>query len=125
MGAKANPVGWFEIPVEDMARAKAFYEYVLALELEEHQMGPALMAWFPMAEDVVGAAGSLIKGEGYEPSLEGVLVYFTAPDIDAALSRARDKGGRVITERTSIGQYGFIALIQDTEGNRIGLHSRA
>ncbi len=125
MGAQANPVGWFEIPVTDMARAKAFYEHVFAFELEEHEMGPALTAWFPMADDVVGSAGSLIKAEGYVPSLEGVLIYFTAPDIEAALTRVREKGGRVIVERTSIGEFGFVALIEDSEGNRIGLHSRA
>ena len=124
MSTQRNPVGWFEIPVTDMARAKAFYEHVFALELEEHQMGPALMAWFPMKEGVVGAAGSLVKGEGYEPSLEGALVYFTAPDIDATLSRATEKGGHVIAEKFSIGEHGFVALIQDSEGNRIGLHSR-
>jgi predicted enzyme related to lactoylglutathione lyase len=125
MSVQKNPVGWFEIPVKDMARAKSFYQHVFALELEEHQIGSELMAWFPMAEGVTGSAGSLVKGEGYEPSLKGVLIYFTAPDIDATLSRAKEKGGRVITEKTSIGEHGFYALIQDTEGNRIGLHSRA
>jgi hypothetical protein len=125
MNAQKNPVGWFEIPVKDMARAKAFYEHVFALKLEEHQMGPQSMAWFPMQEGVTGSAGSLVKGEGYQPSLEGVLVYFTTPDIDATLSRAKEKGGQVITEKTSIGEHGFYALVQDTEGNLIGLHSRA
>jgi predicted enzyme related to lactoylglutathione lyase len=124
LSTQSNPVGWFEIPVRDMARAKAFYEHVFALELEEHQMGSSFMAWFPMKEGVVGAAGSLVKGEGYKPSLEGVLVYFTAPDIEATLSRAREKGGHLIAEKYSIGEYGFVALIQDSEGNRIGLHSR-
>ena len=125
MSTQSNPVGWIEIPVKDMARAKAFYEHVFALELEEHQVGPLLMAWFPMKEGVVGAAGSLVKGQGYEPSLEGVLIYFTAPDIEATLSRVRHKGGRVIAEKSSVGEFGFVALIQDSEGNRIGLHSRA
>jgi predicted enzyme related to lactoylglutathione lyase len=125
MSAQKNPVGWFEIPVKDMARAKSFYEYVFDLDLEEHQMGPNLMAWFPMGEGVTGAAGSLVKGEGYEPSINGVLVYFTAPDIDATLSRAKEKAANVLAEKFSIGEYGFVALIQDSEGNRIGLHSRA
>lgn len=124
MTTSMNPVGWFEIPVTDMARAKRFYEQVLALALEEHQMGQNLMAWFPMQEDALGAAGSLVRGDGYVPSSEGVLVYFTAPDLDAAVARAREQGGRVIAEKFSIGEYGFVALIQDTEGNRIGLHSR-
>jgi predicted enzyme related to lactoylglutathione lyase len=125
MGAQANPVGWFEIPVTDMARAKDFYGHVFGFELEEHEMGPDLMAWFPMAEGVVGAAGTLILGEGYVPSDKGVLVYFTTPDIDAALARANEKGGKVLTEKMSIGEYGFIGMILDSEGNRIGLHTRA
>ncbi len=124
MSIQTNPVGWFEIPVTDMARAKTFYEHVFDLELEEHQTGPLLMAWFPMEENFIGAGGSLVKGEGYEPSPDGVLVYFTAPDIDATLSSVREKGGTVIAEKTGIGEYGFIAMIEDSEGNRIGLHSR-
>ncbi len=125
MSTQWNPVGWFEIPVTEMARAKAFYEHVFNLTLEEHLMGPLLMAWFPMKEGVAGAAGSLVKGKGYEPSLEGVLVFFTTLDIESVLSRAREKDGYVLAEKTSIGEHGFIALIQDSEGNRIGLHSRA
>jgi predicted enzyme related to lactoylglutathione lyase len=124
MSEKINPVGWFEIPVTDMARAKAFYECVFELTLEEHQIGPELMAWFPMEEGVVGSTGSLVKAEGYKPSLDGVLIYFTAPDINATLARTKEKGGTVLLEKTDIGEYGFIAMIQDTEGNRIGLHSR-
>ncbi len=124
MGKERNPVGWFEIPVTDIGRAKDFYEYVLGLELEEHQMGPLDVAQFPIQNMGIGAAGSLVRGGGYKPSLQGVLVYFSAPDIEATLSRAQDKGGQVIAGKNSIGEYGFIALIQDTEGNRIGLHSR-
>jgi len=124
MGADKNPVGWFEIPVADMARAKAFYEHLLGLELEERAMGPSRMAWFPMARDVVGAAGALVLGEGMNPSMEGALVYFTAPDLDGALARAKEKGGEVLAGRTDIGAFGFYGLIKDSEGNRIGLHSR-
>lgn len=125
MTVERNPVGWFEIPVKEMARAKAFYEHVFAFELEEHQIGAELMAWFPMAEGVPGTSGSLLKAEGHEPSLQGVLIYFTTPDIEATLDRAIEKGGRVLVERTSIGEFGFVGLIEDSEGNRVGLHSRA
>jgi len=124
MATKWNPVGWFEIPVSDMDRARTFYEHVFDVKLEEHRMGEGLMAWFPMKQGETGAAGSLVKGKGYQPSPEGVLVYFTAPDIEDALSRARERGGKVVAEKTSIGEYGFFALVQDSEGNRIGLHSR-
>jgi len=107
-----------------MDRAKAFYEYIFSLKLELHEMGPSLMAWFPMDENALGTTGTLVKGRGYEPSKEGVLIYFTAPDIDVALIKVKEKGGSVVAEKFSIGEYGFVALIIDSEGNRIGLHSR-
>jgi predicted enzyme related to lactoylglutathione lyase len=124
MTEKYNSVGWFEIPVIEFSRAKEFYEHVFELELAENQMGPLQMAWFPWSEEAKGAAGSLVKGQGYEPSSEGVLVYFTVPDIEGALARAEHKGGKTITPRTDIREYGFIGHMLDCEGNRIGLHSR-
>lgn len=123
MSVEHNPVGWFEIPVTDMDRAIAFYEQVLGLDLETHRNGELEMAWFPMRDNAVGAAGSLVKGEHYRPSHEGVLVYFSTPDITAALDRVQIHGGQVIAEKTPIGEYGFIGVAQDTEGNRFGLHS--
>lgn len=125
MSKQYNPVGWFEIPVTDMTRAKTFYEYVLGTPFEDHEMDSLQMAWFPMIneEGAYGAAGSLVKSESREPSAQGTLVYFTAPDLDAALSRAAEKGGRIVAPKTDIGEYGFIGLILDSEGNRVGLHS--
>jgi predicted enzyme related to lactoylglutathione lyase len=82
------------------------------------------MAWFPMQQDATGATGSLVQGESYEPSQTGVLIYFSTPDIDAALGRATDVGGEMLVPKTSIGEYGFVAYLKDSEGNRIGLHSR-
>jgi len=119
-----NPVGWFEIPVTDMKRAKAFYEHVFQVQLQEFEMGGTRMALFPMIDNAKGSAGSLSMGEGYTPTQEGTLVYFTAPDIEATLARAKEKGGDVLLEKTSIGQEGFIAYMRDTEGNRVALHSR-
>jgi predicted enzyme related to lactoylglutathione lyase len=124
MAAEHNPVGWFEIPVKDMERATAFYEHLLRLKLERYQMGPTEMAWFPMKQGETGAAGTLVKGESYSPSPAGVLVYFTSPDLEGALARANEKGGKVIAPKTDIGEFGFYGLIEDTEGNHIGLHSR-
>lgn len=93
------------------------------MELEDHQMGPLEMAWFPMNMEAVGAAGSLVKGEGRVPSVEGTLVYFSAPDLVDTLERVKEKGRTALMEKTSIGEHGFIALVQDIEGNRIGLRS--
>jgi predicted enzyme related to lactoylglutathione lyase len=119
-----NPVGWFEIPVVDLERAKNFYDAVFGFDLELHDMGPMRMAWFPMIENVPGAPGALIKMEGYTPSEDGIRVYFTAPDLEDTLERAAANGGEILMPRTSIGEYGFIARFRDTEGNHIAIHSR-
>lgn len=123
MAIEHNPVSWFEIPVSDMARAKTFYETVIQLPLEEHEMNDLQMAWFPMSETGSGAAGSLVKGKMHLPSLAGSLIYFSTPDIESALERVKKMGGNIISTKTGIGEYGFIAFFEDTEGNRIGLHT--
>ena len=121
---ECNPVGWFELPVTDMDRAKAFYEAVFKFPIKLEEMEDGMhMGWFPMSETGYGASGALVKGKGYVPSLGGPLIYFSETDIDAVLERVRKSGGNVITNKTDIGKYGFYAWIEDTEGNRIGLHA--
>jgi uncharacterized protein len=118
-----NPVNWFEIPAKDLNRAKAFYEHVLGVELSVNDMGPLKMAWFPMGRDQPGAAGTLVQAEGYVPSRTGTVVYFSVPDIEAALKRAAEKGGSVLMAKNSIGEYGFIGQFEDREGNRVAVHA--
>ncbi len=120
-----NPVTWFEIPVSDMQRATKFYEAALSVKLAPNQMGPLQMAWFPMEKGAAGAAGSLVKGDGYVPSHQGSMVYFTVDAIDATLARIAKAGGKKLFPKTSIGQYGFIAHFEDSEGNRVSLHEVA
>ena len=122
MPSHANPVNWFEIPVADMARAKKFYETVLNVDIEETEMGPNQMGWFPMEMGQPGAAGTLIKGDGYQPSHDGSLVYIHVDAIDPTLDAINGNGGKTLMPRTSIGQHGFIAHFEDTEGNRVALH---
>ncbi len=125
---KSNSVGWFEIPVEDMDRATTFYEAVFACTLEHHDMGPLQMAWFPSVENGKGSAGALVKhSDWYRPSdFNGVMIYFTAHSGDVAteLGRVEQAGGKILQQKKSIGEYGFVAFFLDSEGNRIGLHSR-
>jgi predicted enzyme related to lactoylglutathione lyase len=125
MAPHYNPVGWFEIPVHDMARAKTFYEHVFGIQLSEQRSEALHMALFPMFEGAMGTTGSLVQGGYYTPGAQGVVIYFSAPDLDGCLARAGQGGGRVIRERTPIGHHGFIGVVEDTEGNRIGLHTRA
>lgn len=124
MPVRGNPVNWFEIPVREMARAATFYEQVFGVTLVLNELGEMQMAWFPMAPGVSGAGGTLIQGEGYEPSPFGTLIYFEVVDVDSTLARVDAMGGRVILAKTSIGEHGFIAHFEDSEGNRIALHSR-
>ena len=122
MPTHANPVNWFEIPVTDLARAKKFYEAVFSVEIAENEMGPNKMGWFPMEVGAAGAAGTLIQGEGYTPSHDGSLVYLHVDAIDPTLATIEKAGGNTLMRRTDIGQHGFIAHIEDTEGNRVALH---
>ena len=124
MAEQSNPVGWFEIPVSDLNRAKAFYEHVLGVSLAITNMEGSEMAWFPMHPGGAGAGGTLIKGEGYEPSQAGTLVYLSTDDIEAALKRVNDRGGKTLLPKISIGEHGFVAHFEDSEGNRVALHSR-
>jgi predicted enzyme related to lactoylglutathione lyase len=120
-----NPVGWFEIYVQDMARARKFYETLLALELE-HLEGPGIDMWtFPMDHEGKGASGALVHMEGFPSGGNSTLVYFSCADCATEASRTADAGGKVFKEKFSIGEHGFISLVFDTEGNMIGLHSRA
>lgn len=119
-----NPVGWFEIPVTDMDRAQKFYEAALAVSLSRHLLGPLEMAWFPTEASAAGAAGALVKGEHRTPSRQGTLVYFSVGDISTTLQRIGQAGGKTVVPRMSIGEYGFMATFEDSEGNLVALHSR-
>jgi uncharacterized protein len=119
-----NPVGYFEIPVEDLDRATRFYENVFGYEFERATVDGNEMAWFPTYEDAPGISGALAKGEIYIPTTKGSLVYFSTDNIDDALSRANSSGGRTLYPKTSIGALGWVAEFEDSEGNRIALHSQ-
>lgn len=120
-----NPVGWFEIYVQDMQRAKAFYESVFQLKLEKLETPvPGLEMWsFPMQMDRWGSGGALAKMQGVPSGGNSTLVYFSCADCAVEASRVKAAGGQIDRDKFSIGQYGFIALVVDTEGNMIGLHS--
>lgn len=118
-----NPVGWFEIYVEHMDRAKAFYETVLGVQLAKLE-SPGMDMWaFPMQQGGLGASGALVRMPGFPAGANSVLVYFRCADCAVEAARAVAAGGRIQKEKMPIGQYGHIALIIDTEGNMIGLHS--
>ncbi|MEB4591331.1 VOC family protein [Candidatus Thiothrix sp. Deng01] len=130
---KPNPVGWFEIYVQDMARAQAFYESVFQTTLDQlppsassegqEYAGGMQMLLFPMTQDNYGAAGALVQMDGVPSGGNSTLVYFSCEDCAVEAARAADSGGRIFKEKFPIGEHGHIALVFDTEGNMIGLHS--
>lgn len=127
MSQNFNPVGWFELYVDDMTRAKAFYTAMLQRELFDLPTWPGndtQMAVFAQDMSVSGAAGALVKSAQQAPGKGGTVVYFSCLDCAMEAARAAGAGGTVLQAKMPIGEYGFIAMVQDTEGNTIGLHSR-
>lgn len=123
MSDKSNPVGWFEIYVRDMNRARAFYEKTFDVTLTRFDT-PGVDLWaFPMIHGGPGAAGALVKMDGKDSGIGGTLVYFPGEDCAKMAARVVENGGQIHQNKKSIGEHGFIALVLDTEGNMIGLHS--
>ncbi len=128
MNTTRNPVGWFEIYVDDMSRARSFYEATFAVTLEALPTpDPSIEMWsFPMDmenQDRPGAPGALCKMEGCSAGAGGTLIYFSCADCAVEEERAARAGGNIIRPKFSIGDYGFISILADSEGNTIGLHS--
>jgi len=127
-----NPVVWFEIYVDDLERAKIFYEKVLSTNLIELPM-PELpddeadmkMLFFPMEMEGEGASGALVKMNGVKAGGNSTMVYFGSKDCSIEESRIEDAGGDVIKPKQSIGEFGFMVLANDTEGNMFGVHSQS
>jgi uncharacterized protein len=120
---QANPVAWFEIPVNDLERARKFYETVFDFPMKTMEMGPRKMAFFPMTDGIYGTGGALVQEESFIPSYQGTMVYFSTGDIDGTLDKVNSSGGKTLLPKTSIGEYGFVGYFEDSEGNRVGLHT--
>jgi len=118
-----NPVRWFEIYVEDMDRARQFYQSMLEVELSKIEATDLDIWGFPMENDSYGSTGALVHMPGFQPGGNSVIIYFACDDCAVEEQRAVDAGGIVQKSKQSIGPYGFISLLLDSEGNMIGLHS--
>jgi predicted enzyme related to lactoylglutathione lyase len=117
-----SALNWFEIPVTNLDRATKFYETMLQAKLRRENFHGTEMAVI-VAEDA-GVGGALILDKKRKPNGDGTLVYLNANgQLDAAIRLASESGGSVVLPKTEIGDIGAIALIRDTEGNQIGLHS--
>ena len=114
-------IDWFEIPASDFDRAVKFYESVLKVQLHHEAADDILSAVFPYEGDA--PSGAVVFNPQFQPSTQGAVVYLgTDGDLNGALKRVTAAGGTVILPKTSVGDPGYIALIIDTEGNKVGLH---
>jgi len=123
-----NPVVWFEIYVNDLQRARTFYETVFNLKMNEMPLPPGSdemqMLFFPMDQESKNtASGALAKMKGVEAGNNSTIAYFNSNDCSIEQSRIEDAGGQIFKPKTSLGDYGFMVLAKDTEGNMIGIHS--
>ncbi|PVH24423.1 VOC family protein [Sphingobacterium corticibacter] len=118
----SNPIIYIEIPVLDMDRAIDFYQTVLDCVLEREVLDGYEMAHFPFHSNQGGASGSLVKGDVYKPTKDGVILYFYTNDIEQTLERARKFDSEILYPKTINTDLGYaIAEISDSEGNRIAL----
>ena len=118
-----NPVRWFEIYVQDMARAKTFYESVFQVKLERLNNPEPEMWAFPTTTGGSGTSGALVKINGVPSGGNSVLIYFACEDCAVEAARVVKAGGRIERDKFPLGEYGYIVLAVDSEGNTIGLHS--
>lgn len=123
--AKSNAIGWFDIYVQDMGRAVTFYEAVFqqALQPIGDPTGETQMMSFPADMQCYGASGALVKSSHARPGKGGTLVYFSVDDCATEGSRVATAGGKVVRPKFSIGEFGWVTLCEDTEGNMFGLSS--
>jgi predicted enzyme related to lactoylglutathione lyase len=130
LSAKTNALTWFEIPVTDIERARTFYETILDIRLETLPSDDAeeQTVFFPRLPDTIMAlsgtvSGALVKSERVKPGNHGPLIYLNAsPSVQEVATRVDDAGGKILQSPIQI-PAGHIAIIVDTEGNKIGLHS--
>ena len=122
-----NALNWFEIPVADFERAQGFYEKIFDFEMPVHEMGPMMMGFLPHDSEAGGVGGAICGGEGYSPSQSGTMVYLNGgSDLDTVLGRVEGAGGSVAAPKTLIAEdVGYFATFNDSEGNRVALHSYA
>jgi len=125
MDKSSNTINWFEIPTLDINRARAFYETIFDVKMQELPIPGVKMISFPAEPGDGKLHGALIQHEMYTPSEHGVAIYLNAnPSIQAVIDRIEAAGGKIVIPRTQISpEIGYMAFFIDTEGNRLALHA--
>ncbi len=125
MSADTNTLNWFEIAVNDISRAKKFYQNIFEIEMQEMEMMGMKMAMFPWDAEKGKVSGALVQSQMHTPGMMGSMIYLNGnPDLQNILNRVENAGGKISMPKTLIDENtGYMAFITDTEGNNIGLHS--
>ncbi len=116
-----NPVIWFEIPVTDLIRASAFYQKVFDYSITFREKKSMKMGVFPLI-NAPGISGALVQVKGYTPHHSGTVVYFFVNNIENTLEKVINNGGKLLIPNTDIGEEGYIAQFEDSEGNQVGIY---
>ena len=122
---KSNAIGWFDIYVDNLDRATKFYEKICKQKLEDlvDPTGETSMKVFVGEMNIYGSSGALVKSNYSKPGKGGTMVYFTVEDSTLNESEVKKLGGKIIRQKFSIGQFGFVSICEDSEGNLVGLNS--
>ena len=124
MNNSTNSLNWFEIPAKNILRSKKFYESIFSIEMPVHEMFNTKMAFFPMESNSGKVTGALAESKDHVPGKTGTMVYLNAnPNMESVLEKVEKAGGNIVLSKTDIGENGFMAFIEDSEGNRVGIHS--
>lgn len=122
-----NAISWFEIPATDLERAQTFYETIMGIKMIPMDMPGFRMRMFPIDDPMSGIGGALVNSEEFykSSSTDGTLIYLNGnPDVQNVLDKVEAAGGQIIVQKTEISpEYGYMAVIIDTEGNRVAFHS--
>lgn len=118
-----NPVNWFDINVANLDRAKSFYETVFDIKLVDFPIEWGKQSGFPFDPKGLNVTGALVEKDNFTRNGNNTVVYFESKDCITELERVEQAGGEIIKSKMSIGEFGFVAIFMDTEGNSIGLHS--
>lgn len=124
LSSQTNALNWFEIPTTNINRARKFYETILGIQMIEAEDPNMKLIMFPFEPGSGKLSGGIVQEEKMKTSMDGTTVYLNGnPDMTPILKRVGAAGGKVLVNKLSIGNHGNIAYIQDTEGNKVGIHS--
>ncbi len=121
----SNVVGWFDIYVQNLDRARKFYESVLETKLVglDDPSGETRMMAFDSNRDKYGASGALVQSKFAKPGVGGTMIYFSVEDCSLNELKVKSAGGKILRPKFSIGEFGFVSICEDTEGNAFGINS--